>query len=391
MKRVLFVDDEQHVLEGLKRMLHPLRKEWTMEFAANGREALERLSEAAYDVLVTDVRMPEINGIELLTEVIRLYPQIVRIVLSGTADQEMTLRSISLAHQYLMKPCDANTMRGTLENAFTLRNILDDSALTRLIGRIKSLPSAPTIYVQLMKALESEDVSASEVGAIIAQDLAMTAKILQLVNSPLFGSSRVIAGPQEAVVYLGIDIVRSLALSECMFSQFGPANHPGFSPEELRDHSFRVATLARQIAKARSFPARVVADIFLGGLMHDIGKLVLGSNFPEKYKEVVACFSDSRAVLETEHRLFGTTHAEVGGYLLWLWGVPGRVTEIVSRHHLGDHPDPTCTMEPATAVQLADRMIRGDESAPDPEYLAALGLPSSLLEFPEEARQLRAS
>jgi putative nucleotidyltransferase with HDIG domain len=391
VKRVLFVDDEQHVLDGLKRMLHPLRNEWTTEFARNGREALERLSASDFDVLVTDVRMPELDGIELLTEVIRIHPQIVRIVLSGTADQEMTIRSISLAHQYLMKPCDAKTIRATLVNAFTLRNMLDDPSLTRLIGRIKSLPSAPSIYLQLMKALGSEEVSAADVGAIIAQDLGMTAKILQLVNSPLFGSSRVIAGPQEAVVYLGIEIVRSLALGESMFSQFGPKNHPGFSPEELRDHSFRVATLARHIAKALRFPPSLVADVFMGGLMHDIGKLVLGTNFPGKYQEVVDCFGDSRAVLETERRLFGTTHAEVGAYLLWLWGVPGSVTEIVSRHHQEVHPQPTCVMEPAAVVQLADRMVCGGESAPDAKYLAALGLPPGLLESDEVASQLLAS
>jgi putative nucleotidyltransferase with HDIG domain len=382
MKRVLFVDDEPRVLEGLKRMLHPLRQEWTMDFAVGGRDALQRLSEFHYDVLVTDVRMPDVDGIALLSETIRVSPQTVRIVLSGEADLEVTMRSVSLAHQYLVKPCDAHTMQATVEKALTLRSILDAPSLARLIGRIKSLPSPPAIYYKLMNAVLMDGISASQLGAIIAQDLGMTAKVLQLVNSPLFAPHRVVGSPEQAVVYLGIDTVRALAISESVFCQFGPRNHPGFSPEELRDHSFQVATLARKIAKERRLAPQFVADVYLGGLMHDIGKLVLGSNFPAEYREVVNSFGDSEALREAERNLFETTHAEVGAYLLWLWGVPASIAGIVAQHHLTD-PATTGALAPAAIVQLADRIVRGGESAPDSEYLAKIGLPPSLLQMPE--------
>jgi len=353
-----------------------------MEFAGGGREALQRLSEFHYDVLVTDLRMPEVDGIALLSEAIGRCPQTVRIVLCDEADLSATLRSLSLAHQYLVKPCDAATMQATVEKALTLRSILDAPALTGLIGRIKSLPSPPDIYWKLMDAVRSEDISASELGSIVAQDLGMTAKILQLVNSPLFGQYRVIGSPEQAVIYLGIDTVRALAISESVFSQFGRRNHPGFSPEELRDHSFQVATLARKIAKERRLAPQFVADIFLGGLMHDIGKLLLGSSFASEYQEVVRCFGDSLAVRETEQRLFGATHAEVGAYLLWLWGVPASIAGVVAQHHLAD-PDAAGVTEPAAIVQLADLIVRGGESAPDAQYLARIGLPPSLLQFPD--------
>src|SRR5580700_4913114 len=150
MKRVLFVDDELQVRDGLKRSLYRLRKEWTMEFACNGMDALRLLGVSEYDVLVTDTRMPEMDGVQLLSEVTRLYPQMVRVVLSGTADQELTFRSVSLAHQYLMKPCDVHLLKDTLDKAFQLRNHLDHPALTKLIGSIKSLPSAPAVYLRLI-------------------------------------------------------------------------------------------------------------------------------------------------------------------------------------------------------------------------------------------------
>lgn len=375
------------MLQGLKRMLHPLRQEWVMEFACGGREALRRLSASHYDVIVTDLRMPEVDGAALLSEAISRSPQTVRIVLSGEADIGAKLRSASLAHQYLVKPCDAHTLQAAVEKALALRNILDAPALAQLIGRIKSLPSPPAIYYKLMDAVRSEDISASELGSIIAEDLGMTAKVLQLVNSPLFAPSRVISSPEQAVIYLGIDTVRALAIGESVFCQFGARNHPGFSPEELREHCYQAATLGRKIARERRLAPQFVADIFLGGLMHDIGKLVLGSSFPAEYREVVRCFRDSQALRETEQRLFGATHAEVGAYLLWLWGVPASIAGIVAQHHFVD-PDAAGATEPVAIVQLADRIVRGGESAPDSQYLAKIGLPPCLLQLPGWAGQL---
>jgi putative nucleotidyltransferase with HDIG domain len=386
MKRVLFVDGAVRVLDGLQRMLRPLRHEWAMEFAAGGREALDRLSESNYDVLVTGIDMPEIDGLALLSEAIRICPQTVRIVLCGGDDPDAILRSVSLAHQYLVKPCDAHAIQGTVEKALALRSILDVPSLSGLIGRMKSLPSPPAIYYRLMHAVLNEKISASELGSIIAQDLGMTAKILQLVNSPLFAPSRVIVTPEQAVIYLGLDMVRALAITESIFCQFGMRNHPGFSPEELRDHSFQVATLARRIARERRLAPQFVDDIYLGGLMHDIGKLVLGSNFPGEYREVVRYFGDSEALRETERRLFGTTHAEVGAYLLWLWGMPASVAGIVAQHHPA--VEDTGATEPAAIVNLADRMIRGGESAPDRDFLLRIGLPASLLELPDWGQRL---
>jgi HD-like signal output (HDOD) protein/CheY-like chemotaxis protein len=338
-------------------MLHPLRNEWKMAYASNGREALQLLSLSQFDVLVTDVRMPEVNGIELLTAVIREYPQMVRIVLSGTADHELTLRSVTLAHQYLMKPCDSATLLSTLENALTLRNILDDPSLTALIGRIRSLPSLPTIYHKLMNAVQSAETPVAVIGDIIAEDLAMSAKVLQWVNSPLFGSRRTIANPKEAAIYLGVETVKAMALTESVFSRFDSSNTPGFSVEELRDHSFQVATMARQIARSQQLPRSVVDDVFLAGLMHDLGKLVLGCNFPRQYQEVVKCSNHQEAALEAERKIFGTTHAEVGGYILWLWGLPKTVTAIVVRHHTAG-PETAEVRDPAGIVNWADWLAR---------------------------------
>ena len=145
MNRILFVDDEPNVLAGLKRMLYPLRNEWDMTFVSSGAEALRCLAEAPFDVLVTDARMPGMSGVELLEQVVKLHPQVIRMVLSGTADIDLTLQCVSLSHQYLLKPCDAQTLRATVQRAFCLRFLLHNPALRGLISQIQSLPSIPAV------------------------------------------------------------------------------------------------------------------------------------------------------------------------------------------------------------------------------------------------------
>lgn len=374
-KRILFVDDETKVLEGLRRMLYPLRNEWEMEFASGGVQALEILSQAQFDILVTDLRMPVMAGVELLARVLERHPGVVRLVLSGTADQALTLKTAGLAHQYLVKPCDAETLCARVEGAARLRVLLDDPGLRRVISQVQSLPSMPALYSKLLEMLRAPDASALEIGELIEQDLGMSAKILQMANSVVVGVNRRINTPSQAVLYLGVDSVRALALNDSAFSQFASAKLSGLAIEKLRQHSLRVGNLARYIAKSLSWPALMVDDAFVGGLLHDTGKLILASSYPEQYREVLIRAAESgEAIRLVELAIFGTTHAEVGGYLLWLWGLSDSIVEVASRHHaisLGSSVLPA----PVAAVHIADALVNqrvGEDL--DRECLRALGL-----------------
>ena len=377
MKRILFVDDEPKVLDGLRRMLYPYRNEWHMVFVSSAAEALQQLSQSPFDVLVTDVRMPQMSGIELLSEVVERHPQVVRMVLSGMADKEVTLPSVMLAHQYLDKPCDATTLRAAVERVFQLHVILENPGLKQLISRLHSLPSVPAVYTKLMEALQSEEVSPKEIGRIISQDMAMTAKILQLVNSAFFGPRRPITNPTEAVVYLGADTVKALALSVSVFSQFDAQRIPGFSIEALRDHGMEVAALARQIAATLRLSKAELDDVFLGGLLHELGKLVLAANYPKEYTEALRKTREAGIpAREAELETFGTTYADIGAYLLWLWGLPDAVTEIVARH---PQPGPGTAAGSVVAVHVADALTdQESRQSVNLECLAALGLMDQL-------------
>jgi HD-like signal output (HDOD) protein len=294
-------------------------------------------------------------------------------VLSGMADKDVTLPSVMLAHQYLDKPCDATTLRSAVERVFQLRVILDNPTLKQLISRIHSLPSIPTVYTRLIQALQSPDVAPQEIGRIISQDLAMTAKILQLVNSAFFGHRRSITNPTEAVIYLGADTVRALALSVSVFSQFDGGRIPSFSIEALRDHGMAVGTLARNIGKSLGLPKSELEDAFLGGLLHELGKLVLAASYPKEYEEVLLKMRQQKIpARQAELDTFGTTYADVGAYLLWLWGLPDSVTEIVARHPV---PVPNPTAGSVVAVHVADALMEQDaDEHINLDCLTAMGL-----------------
>jgi HD-like signal output (HDOD) protein len=385
-RKILFVDDEPNVLGGLQRMLRSMRHEWEMSFVGGGREALEVLAREPFDVVVTDMRMPGMDGANLLAEVMSRYPKTVRIILSGHSDREVIMKSIGPAHQYLSKPCDADIVKATVVRACALRDLLANETLKRLASQMQSLPSLPSLYLELMTELQSPDSSITRVGEIISQDVGMTAKILQLVNPSFFGVRDHISSPAEAARLLGLDTIRALVLSVHVFSELDQIRVPGFSPDALWSHSFGVGNVSQRISRTENQEHRVADESLMAGLLHDSGKLVLASNVPDQYAQALTLGRRKNvSELEAEQEIFGTTHAEVGGYLLGLWGLPDSIVGAVAFHHcpskwLGQ------VFSPLTAVHVANVLERehsdrgtGTELPPiDYNYLSKLGLAGRL-------------
>ena len=232
-KRILFVDDEPLVLQGMERAFHRMRPEWDMVFVQRGEQALALMAEEPFDVVVSDMHMPGMHGPALLTEVMKLYPKTVRLILSGTADQELIMKCVGCAHQFLAKPCELEALKATVERTLKLASSLQNEAIRRLVSQMNRLPTMPSLYVKLVDLLQTPDFSLEQVGDLVAQDLAMTAKLLQLVNSAFFGLARRISNPAEAVAYLGVDMVKTLVLSLDTFDQFATVSCGGLSMEQL--------------------------------------------------------------------------------------------------------------------------------------------------------------
>jgi HD-like signal output (HDOD) protein/CheY-like chemotaxis protein len=371
---ILFVDDELNVLQGLQRMLRVMRHEWNMAFAQSGQEALDILSKESFDVVVSDMRMPGMDGAQLLNEVMKRYPQIVRIVLSGQSDREMVLKSVRPAHQYLSKPCDPQTLKSTIAHVGALREVLVDSSLRHTVSQMNSLPTLPSTYKEIIEELQAEEPSIKKVGEIISNDVGMTAKILQLVNSAFFGPFRHVSSPSQAAGLLGLETIKPLVLLVQIFSQFDQENLPRFSLSELRDRCLATGALARAIAKLEDQGQTIINDAFMAGLLHDLGKVVLAVNFPERYNESLAAAQEKNIPpWEAERITIGTSHSEAGAYLMGLWGLHDHIVETLAFHHCPEKLHEK-GFNPPIAVHVADALVHGYTTGSWHEFLSRINL-----------------
>lgn len=305
-----------------------------MTFVNSGTEALHHLSEHSFDVIVSDMQMPGMDGAQLLTGVMKNYPGVVRIILSGHSKKEMILKSVGAAHQYLAKPCEPSILKATIERACSLRAMLADNDLKQIVAKLDSLPSLPNLYIEINNEIRSSDSSLKKVGEIISKDAGMTAKILQLVNSAFFGFYSRITSVNQAVTLLGLDTVRALVTSIHIFSEIKRTKVGPIGVEDLWNHFFSVGAMAREIMKLESGDTRLMDESFMAGMLHDIGKIIFITNLAEKYETTLDSGIDSDLSLsDIETKSLGADHSSVGGYLLGLWGLPDSIIEAVFFHH----------------------------------------------------------
>lgn len=358
-KRVLFVDDDQGVLDGLERMLYAMSDEWEMMFCQSGRQALELMKEKPFDAIVSDMRMPEMNGEELLREIMRDYPETIRFILTGHASDTSAMRSADVAHQFLDKPCDPDELQALLRHTLSLRKMLNHTGMMKLVTSLGALPALPAIYKDLVYELNSPDPSIKAAADIVSNDVAMSAKILQLVNSSFFGLRNEVMELTQAATLIGLDMLKSLVLVADIFT--GDSGNPlpkSFSQSDLSDHSMLVGVCARSIVESEMQNTAMIQEAFTAGLVHDVGKLILAVNRPIEYEQVCVDVLEGKGpASERELQVFGATHCEVGGYLLGLWGLPETIVDAVTHHHApGLHESQSFTA--LTAVHAADALIR---------------------------------
>jgi HD-like signal output (HDOD) protein len=397
MKRILFVDDESRVLDGLRRMLYMERKRWDMQFALGGEAALKACEEGAFDVVVSDMRMPGMDGATLLSRIHDLYPSSARVILSGFAEPSLSTRAVSVAHRFLSKPCDAAQLQVVVERLCALQDLLCAPELRSIVGAIGQLPSLSVTYTSLTQAVRDPDSSVDKVAEIIEHDVAMAAKVLQLVNSAFFGLARKVTTLQTAVGYLGMETIKNLALASEAFRVFMPHPRVPLSEcEAIQEHAHRAAAIAAALPLE---PANRESTV-VAALLHDVGSLVLGSAMPDVYCSSRAMAAERGCpVYEAEEELLGTSHAEIGAYLLGLWGLPNIAVEAIAHHHRPDripHSGFDCTVAVYVANVLDDELEAHpqDETGlkieePIRKRLEALGVLSRFAEFRELALEAR--
>lgn len=393
--RVLFVDDQPEILSGLRRMLRGLRKEWQMEFVEGSKEALALMDENPFDVVVSDMRMPGVDGVDLLAETMRRYPTTVRIILSGQAEQDAILRAAVPAHQYLSKPCDADTLTNTIARTCALRNTMSQEPLLRVASQVSTIPSLPHIYSQLQEEMRKDDASVQVVADLIAQDVGMSAKLMQMVNSSFFGMPRRVESPAKAAKLLGLSILKPLVLSAGVFSQFDINHLKWFSANDFMDNSMAESVLAQKVAESVGADKQMAEDAMIAGMFQSIGQLLLVANLPDEYQNVLKVAEESHiALCDAEFECFGASRHEIGAYLLSLWGFKDSVIEAVAFCRQPSRSDVN-EFSPLTAVHVATSLAENEQDEVglemDVDYLQRCGVADKLDAWRELAASIQSA
>lgn len=383
--RILFVDDNPNVLAELHQKLQSLAGEWAMTFARSGSEALDLLRNQPQDIVVSDLRMPGFDDDTARRNAVAAWPTTVRLVLSGQTDEQSLLKNIGAAGSDA-GACDPAGLRALVQRTVSLQRLFTNERVRVVVARMDALPTAPDLLRALMAELAREECSLVRAGEIVAQDVAMTAKILRLVNSAYFGFRSQISDPILAVRFLGINTVNALVMACGIFQQADKQIASWLGLERIWRHSLLVSQWARRIARAEGADREQVDDALAAGMLHDVGRLVLATNFPETYRGLVEDEQKGatpREFLASERAVLGVDHAEVGAYLMGTWGLRSTAVEAIAYHH---DPQACCHrgFAPLTAVHAAcalDSATGGIDEA----YLTGTGLADHM----EDWRELR--
>jgi HD-like signal output (HDOD) protein/ActR/RegA family two-component response regulator len=375
--RVLFVDDEPRILEGIARMLRPQRERIEVFTAPGGKEALQLLAANSLDVVISDMRMPHMDGAQLLGEIRNQHPRLIRIILSGQSDRDTIVRATSSAHQFLSKPCSSEDLRTTIDRCIRLTELLPNPDLRGRIAALNSLPSVPGVLEELRREMTSA-TSVDGASQRIAADPGLAAKIIQVTATSFFGISRGVLSPIEASRRLGTDVLKALDQA----GHLPPAGDVAFPWLVWAAHARRTATLASAYAAQIDPDLAQAAEV--AAMLHDCGRAALASAFGNDY---IACAAlDEGGLCEAEQQAFGCTHAQAGSFLLALWGLPEQVVDAVADHH---HPARVPAQRLTAIIHAADALERdphGGGLAPD--AIGSAGIAPDLAAWQEAAARL---
>ena len=382
-KRILFDARDQALWNEFKAHSPSVEGEWTAQSACTGLEALELAQEYRFAVVVADVLLPDMNGLDLLDEFIQRQPSAHRFALSDVADKENTVKCVGKPHRHMLKPFSVQTLLNALDEAFAHEVWLPSHAVHGLITQMRHVPSPPTTYFKVVEEIRSPSPSLERISQFISEDPAITAKVLQLANSAVFGLELQVSQPLEAIAYIGLETTKALVLLAHTVSSFDKAKLPGFSVEALWRHSVSAGQMAQKIALLEKGGLETAEQAFAAGLLHDLGKLILCANLPGLFAKILELAREDKcSYWDAEMQLLPNAgHAELGGCILGLWGLPRPIVEAVALHHSprqlagpGFHP-----LTAVHAADILDHDMHPDNSVLLPAsinagYLAELGL-----------------
>ena len=283
-KRILFVDSDPQLLDGLENRLRRQRRHYDLTFALGPEEGVAAVDRQSFEVVVSDMRMPGMDGAQFLGHVRSKRPDAIRIILTGQSDHEALARALPVAHQFLTKPCAPGELEQLLTRCCKVKDVLQNDTLRSAVGTVDSLPAGPELYGKLTRMLNDPDVALRDVANLVAQDIGISGRILQMVNSSYFSRGRAISQIQEAASYLGVETLKQLVLMAEVFKTFeGVDPRTQSALRWLQHHAMKTARIAAKIA-----PNKRSDEAFTAGLLHDVGLFFTALHLPEHFERIIA-------------------------------------------------------------------------------------------------------
>ncbi|MGB9771658.1 MAG: HDOD domain-containing protein [Candidatus Kapaibacteriota bacterium] len=329
---ILFLSDETTIKEIIRNVV-PLQDDFDIFFAESGEKGLQILANNKIDIFFGSPNITLPSGSNIFYEIKRVFPETIRFALVSNLESPSVAQLSQYVHQFVQPPYTLENLKERIERTSSLQKTLKNEKIKELVQNITALPSLPELYIQIEQEVARPDFSLSKIGNLIAKDPNLTAKILQIVNSAYFGLQREITNINFALSYLGVNVIKSLIFYIHLFSNFKVTPENRKYLEQFWKHSLIVASNTYHLAEKHLTSKSEIDSAYTAGVLHDVGKFVLLNTYT--YPQNVMLLAEQKAMdnLEAENEIYQCTHAEIGAYLLGLWGFPITIVEAVAYHH----------------------------------------------------------
>jgi len=349
-------------------------------------DAKQLLKQQKFDAVIINSDLPDENGLQLTKSIYNNYPDIIRFFILNENQHDLIIQTVGLVHQYFIDPVESNYIYKSLNNSLKLKSKLHNKVVKDRLNSIKSLPSPPKIYNQIISELQSDEPSILNISQIINKDIAITTKLLQLVNSAFFGLKIRLENLQQVISYLGLDTVKSIVFSTGLFGQFNSPQIGNISIESIYNRSVNTGAKARLIAHTFGLNKKVTDNALLAGLLHNVGDLLMLAEFRDELKKsIVLAKEKSIKSNDAIEEVIGTNASTLGAYLLSLWGLPDSIVESVALHDCPTEcPHPTLNTLAAVHLGYAlesdenNNVVNDDNSLIDINYVDQLGIKNQI-------------
>ncbi len=329
--RILFVDSDATALRRIEVALAGDSYRWKFSLVTSAPAALNALSNHGFDLVVTELRLPGMDGAELLAKIQTMYPSVVRVMMAEAPEPNRLEQVLAVAQRFVAKPYDIPTLLAMIDSVLGAWTRAEDPLVRTIVGRLSSLPATAETHRQLTRLMSDPECTVDQISTVVGQAPALAAKVLQVVNSAFFGLPFKVSSVAQAITYLGMTHVRGLVLLSQFFNTVDKSpTVSGFSASALQNRALTTAKAARILAPG----ARHRDDAFTAGLLHDIGVLALAVGMNNRYSLVLRHAQRSqRPLVEVETSFLGISHDIVGSYLAELWGLPSVIVDGILHHH----------------------------------------------------------